>query len=258
MAYKVIIPARYNSSRLPGKPLLDLAGKPMLAHVIAKAQVSGAEEILVATDDSRIQAAAKNFGIEACMTSIEHTSGTDRIAEVISQRGYPDQTIIVNVQGDEPLLPAQLIAQVAADLAAHPKADAATLRVPISNQEELFNPNIVKVVCNAAGYALYFSRAPIPWDRENFTSENDSPTKSILWPCYRHIGLYAYRAQFLRHYSTLSICKLEQTEQLEQLRILYHGGYIHVAIAQEIPIPGIDTPTDLERVRNILVQNRKA
>lgn len=256
MSYKVIIPARYGSSRLPGKPLLDLAGKPMLVHVIEKAKESGAEEVLVATDDIRIQTVAKNFDTEVCMTSTEHGSGTDRLAEVASQRNYPDQTIIVNVQGDEPLLPSQLIAQVAADLEAHPEADVATLSVNIANHDELFNPHIVKVICDAKGYALYFSRAPIPWDRENFTSKNDNfwPTPC---PYYRHIGLYAYRARTLRYYSKLPACALEQAEHLEQLRILYHGGRIHVAIALATPAPGIDTPADLERVRQFLTQTPK-
>jgi 3-deoxy-manno-octulosonate cytidylyltransferase (CMP-KDO synthetase) len=251
MFYKVIIPARYGSSRLPGKPLLDLAGKPMLVHVIERAEESGAEEVLVATDDTRIQAIANEFGIEACMTSTEHCSGTDRLAEVASQRCYPDQTIIVNVQGDEPLLPSQLITQVATNLEAHPEADVATLGVNITSYNELFDPHIVKVVRDAKGYALYFSRAPIPWDRENFASENDNfwPTP---WPYYRHIGLYAYRARFLRCYSKLPACALEQAEHLEQLRILYHGGRIHVAIALTSPTPGIDTLADLERVRRFL------
>jgi 3-deoxy-manno-octulosonate cytidylyltransferase (CMP-KDO synthetase) len=251
MSYKVIIPARYGSSRLPGKPLLDLAGKPMLVHVIERAKESGAEEVLVATDDVRIQAIAKDFGIEACMTSTEHCSGTDRLAEVASQRNYPDQTIIVNVQGDEPLLPSQLITQVATDLEAHPEADVATLGVNITSYNELFDPHIVKVVRDAKGYALYFSRAPIPWDRENFASENDNfwPTP---WPYHRHIGLYAYHARFLQCYSKLSACALEQAEHLEQLRILYYGGRIHVAAALAAPAPGIDTLADLERVRRFL------
>jgi 3-deoxy-manno-octulosonate cytidylyltransferase (CMP-KDO synthetase) len=256
MPYKVIIPARYGSSRLPGKPLLDLAGKPMLVHVIEKAKESGAEEVLVATDDVRIQAVAKDFDIEVCMTSAEHSSGTDRLAEVASQRNYPDQTIIVNVQGDEPLLPSQLIAQVAANLEAHPEADVATLSVNITSHDELFDPHIVKVVCDAKGYALYFSRAPIPWDRENFASKNDN-FGSTSWHYYRHIGLYAYRARTLRYYSKLPACALEQAEHLEQLRILYHGGRIHVAIALAIPAPGIDTPADLERVRQFLTQTPK-
>jgi 3-deoxy-manno-octulosonate cytidylyltransferase (CMP-KDO synthetase) len=247
MSYKVIIPARYGSSRLPGKPLLDLAGKPMLLHVVEKAMESGAEEVLVATDDTRIRAIAKEFGIEACMTSTEHCSGTDRLAEVVSQRSYPDQTLIVNVQGDEPFLPSQLIAQVAADLETHPEADVATLSVNITSRDELFDPHIVKVVRDTKGYALYFSRAPIPWDRENFASNNSFwPT---LWPYYRHIGLYAYRARFLRCYPKLPVCALEQAEHL------YHGKRIHVAVALVIPTPGIDTLADLERARQFLAQS---
>ncbi|QBQ54297.1 3-deoxy-manno-octulosonate cytidylyltransferase [Nitrosococcus wardiae] len=252
MPYKVIIPARYNSSRLPGKPLLDLAGKPMLLHVIKKAQESGAEEILVATDDRRIEAIVKDYGIQVCMTSTAHSSGTERLAEVVVQQGYSDQTLIVNVQGDEPLLPPSLIAQAAKDLEIHSQADVATLSVNIASRKELFNPNIVKVVRDAQGYALYFSRAPIPWAREDFAAENMIwPTS---WPYYRHIGLYAYRAGFLRRYPQLPTCPLEQAEHLEQLRVLYHGGRIHVAVANRVPPPGVDTRADLEQTRQLLAQ----
>jgi 3-deoxy-manno-octulosonate cytidylyltransferase (CMP-KDO synthetase) len=250
LSYKVIIPARYGSTRLPGKPLLDLAGKPILQHVIEKAQESGAEEVVVATDDHRIQTVANSFGADVCMTSAKHRSGTDRLAEVIIQRGYPDSTIIVNVQGDEPLLPPQLITQVAEDLKIHSKAEVTTLCTDVTGREELFDPHTVKVVRDAQGYALYFSRAPIPWAREDFTTEKAIwPTP---WPYYRHIGLYAYRVSFLRRYPHLAIPPLEQAEHLEQLRVLYHGGRIHVAIAQTVPTPGIDTPTDLERMRQFL------
>ncbi|ADE16443.1 3-deoxy-D-manno-octulosonate cytidylyltransferase [Nitrosococcus halophilus Nc 4] len=252
MPYKVIIPARYGSSRLPGKPLLDLAGKPMLLHVVEKAQESGAEEILVATDDRRIEAIVKGWGIQVCMTSTEHSSGTERLAEVVAQQDYSNQTLIVNVQGDEPLLPPSLIAQAAKDLELHPEADVATLSVNIANREELFNPNIVKVVRDAQGYALYFSRAPIPWAREDFAAENRIwPTS---WPYYRHLGLYTYRAGFLRSYPQLPPCPLEQAERLEQLRVLYHGGRIHVAVADVIPPPGVDTQADLEQARQLLAQ----
>jgi 3-deoxy-manno-octulosonate cytidylyltransferase (CMP-KDO synthetase) len=248
--YKVIIPARYGSSRLPGKPLLDLAGKPMLQHVIERAQESGAEEVVVATDDRRIETVAKSFGADVCMTSTEHRSGTDRLAEVIIQRGYSASTLIVNVQGDEPLLPSQLIRQVAENLSVHSEADITTLCAKITHHEELFDPNAVKVVRDTQGYALYFSRAPIPWAREDFTVTTVNwPTP---WPYYRHIGLYAYRVSFLQRYPHLAISPLEQAEHLEQLRVLYHGGRIHVAITQTIPAPGIDTLADLERVRQFL------
>lgn len=255
MSYKVIIPARYSSSRLPGKPLLDLAGKPLLQHVVEKAQASSAEEVLVATDDMRVKAVATGFGIKVCMTSSEHHSGTDRLAEVVVQQNYPDHTIIINVQGDEPLLPPQLIGQVAEELKTHAKADIATLCVNITTQEELFDPHIVKVIRDNQGYALYFSRAPIPWAREQFTTEH--PAWPTPWPYYRHIGLYAYRAGFLRRYPHLTACPLEKAEHLEQLRALYHGGRIHVAISHRAPPPGVDTFTDLERVRQILVPNRE-
>ena len=253
LSYKVIIPARYGSSRLPGKPLLDLAGKPMLQHVVEKAWESGAEEVVVATDDHRIQTVAKSFGADVCMTSAEHRSGTDRLAEVIAQRSYPVSDLIVNVQGDEPLLPPQLIKQVAANLGAHSGADVATLCTRITHHAELFNPNAVKVVRDTQGYALYFSRAPIPWAREDFTATAINwPTP---WPYYRHIGLYAYRVGFLQRYPHLAIPSLEQAEHLEQLRVLYHGGRIHVAITKLMPTPGIDTAADLERVRQLLASS---
>ncbi|ADJ27218.1 3-deoxy-manno-octulosonate cytidylyltransferase [Nitrosococcus watsonii] len=256
MSYKVIIPARYGASRLPGKPLLDLAGKPMLLYVVEKAQKSGAGEVLVATDDRRIEAIAQGHGVQVCMTSIQHDSGTNRLAEVVTHKDYPDQTIIINVQGDEPLLPPSLIAQTAEDLETHPEADIATLCVPIANQEELFDPNIVKVVRDTQGYALYFSRAPIPWAREDFAAKTTESSWPTSCPYYRHIGLYAYRAGFLRRYPRLPASPLEQAECLEQLRVLYHGGRIHVAIAGTIPPPGVDTLADLERVRQLLAQEK--
>lgn len=250
MPYKVIIPARYSSSRLPGKPLLNIAGKPMLQHVVEKARASNAEEVLVATDDVRVEAMAIRFGVEVCMTSPEHRSGTERLAEVVNQQGYPNQTIIVNVQGDEPLLPPPLIAQVADDLEAYPNADVATLCVSMACRKEVFDPHIVKVVRDGQGYALYFSRAPIPWAREEFAAEDTA--SSLSWPYYRHIGLYAYRAGFLRRYAGFAASPPEQAEHLEQLRVLYHGGRIHVAIAQVAPPAGVDTPADLSRVRKLL------
>ncbi|CAB1276890.1 3-deoxy-manno-octulosonate cytidylyltransferase [Candidatus Nitrosacidococcus tergens] len=248
MFYKVIIPARYNSSRLPGKLLLDLGGKPILSHVIENAKKSNADEVLVATDDLRIAEVAKKHNIDVCMTSSSHNSGTDRIAEVVSQQMYPDETIIVNVQGDEPFLPFQLIDQVATDLAQHPSADVSTLSSEINNDKNLFDPHVVKVVCNAKNYALYFSRAPIPWDRENFPDKKDNLSKIY----HRHIGLYAYRSQFLSNYIQFSPCSLEKIECLEQLRILYYGGSIHVTPAIITHAPGIDTFSDLERAKESL------
>ncbi|CAH9019285.1 3-deoxy-manno-octulosonate cytidylyltransferase [Candidatus Nitrosacidococcus sp. I8] len=248
MSYKVIIPARYNSSRLPGKLLLDLGGQPILSHVIENAKKSSADEVLVATDDLRIAEVAKKHNIEVCITSSSHNSGTDRIAEVVSQRKYLNETIIVNVQGDEPFLPFQLIDQVAKDLAQNPEADVSTLSIEIDSDKDLFDPHVVKIVCNAKNYALYFSRAPIPWDRENFPNKKNNLPKIYS----RHIGLYAYRAKLLSNYTQLSPCFLEKIEHLEQLRILYYGGSIHVAPATIIPAPGIDTPYDLERARESL------
>lgn len=250
VSFKVVIPARYASTRLPGKPLLSIAGRPMLAHVYERALRAGASEVIIATDDARVRDAARGFGARVVMTSAQHRSGTERVAEIIGASGEPDTAIVVNVQGDEPLLPPALVRQVAANLAARPEADVATLCTPIASVQELFDPGVVKVVLDQHGYALYFSRAPIPWHREGFASELREFSATIPW--FRHIGLYAYRAGFLLRYVGTPSCALEEAEALEQLRVLWFGGRVHVAAAAERPGPGVDTLEDLERVRALL------
>ncbi len=244
--FYVIIPARYASTRLPGKPLLEIAGKPMLQHVFERAQASGAQRVMIATDDARIETAAKAFDADVYLTSAEHVSGTDRIAEVARQCQLPDDAIIVNMQGDEPCLPPVLIQQVAQALAQHPQAAVATLCEAIQDETQIFNPNVVKVVCNQAGFALYFSRAPVPWGRENFAA--NTPLISHNGH-FRHIGLYAYRADFLQKLTQLPMAPLETDEALEQLRVLYQGYSIYVAQAAEPPGQGVDTAEDLAQVR---------
>ena len=251
MSFKIIIPARYASTRLPGKPLLDIAGKPMIQHVYERAIESEATQVIIATDDERIQQAAKSFGAQVCMTQANHPSGTDRLAEVAALYQFTDDDIIVNVQGDEPCLPAQLINQVAADLAQHPQADIATLYSQITQEKQVFDPNVVKVVMDAEGYALYFSRAPIPWMRDHFDQQSTLPPEL---PHYRHIGLYGYRVSFLTHYAELSPCTLEQEESLEQLRALFHGKKIHLTKAGINPGHGVDTAEDLAEARMLLGQ----
>jgi 3-deoxy-manno-octulosonate cytidylyltransferase (CMP-KDO synthetase) len=246
MSFTVVIPARYQSSRLPGKPLVDIGGKTMIQRVYEQALLSGAENVIVATDDIRVESEVKKFGAQLCMTSSTHESGTERLAEVVERMTIPNDHIVVNVQGDEPLIPPSNIAQVAENLAKS-KAPMSTLAVEIDNEEEAFNPNVVKVVRDEAGYALYFSRASIPWDRENFPE-----TSSTLNPMLRHIGIYAYRAGFINRYINWKASPLEQIECLEQLRVLYYGEKIHVDIAREFPPSGVDTPEDLEIVRRLV------
>ncbi|MDN3555659.1 3-deoxy-manno-octulosonate cytidylyltransferase [Halomonas maura] len=241
-----VIPARFASTRLPGKPLLEIAGEPMVAHVWRQAQASAAARVVVATDDERIRAAMAGVGAEVVMTRDDHPSGTDRLAEVAERLGLPDEAVVVNVQGDEPLLPPALIDQVAGRLFADPGASIATLAEPIGDVETLFNPNAVKVVRALSGRALYFSRAPIPWDREAFASRPEL-LETDAW--LRHIGLYAYRVGFLAEYRDWSPSPLEQLEQLEQLRALHHGHAIQVALASQPHPAGVDTAEDLERVR---------
>jgi 3-deoxy-manno-octulosonate cytidylyltransferase (CMP-KDO synthetase) len=251
MAFKIIIPARYASTRLPGKPLLDIAGKPMIQHVYERAIESLATEVIIATDDKRIKQIAENFDAKVCMTKADHPSGTDRLAEVATLYHFDDDDIIINVQGDEPCLPAQLINQVANDLIQHPEADMATLYSPIKLEKQVFDPNIVKVITDQQGYALTFSRAPIPWLRDHFQKENPLPGKL---PHKRHIGLYGYRASFLKQYAELIPCDLEQAESLEQLRALYHGKKIHLTEAKIDPGHGVDTAEDLTLARTLLGQ----
>ncbi len=252
--YKVVIPARYASTRLPGKPLRELLGKPMLQYVFEAASVCKAAEVVVATDDARIETAARDFGADVCLTAAEHASGTDRLAEVVARRGWPDDAIVVNVQGDEPLMPPALIDQVARDLADNPDAAIATIATPLVAAGEFFDTNVVKVVTDKAGFALYFSRAPIPWDRDLL--HDDVRALPIGIVALRHIGIYAYRVGYLRRYAEMRPCPLEQAEQLEQLRALWYGERIHVAQAGQRPGPGVDTEEDLHIVEQLL-QARK-
>jgi 3-deoxy-manno-octulosonate cytidylyltransferase (CMP-KDO synthetase) len=248
MKFKVVIPARYASTRLPAKPLLDLGGKPMVVRVAERALLSGAEEVWVATDHAEVKAAAELHGLSVLLTRADHPSGTDRLAEIVEQRGWSDDTIVVNVQGDEPLIDPLLIAQTARQLA-DSGADIATVAHPIGDAADFFNPNIVKVVCTEAGDALYFSRAPIPYARDHFAHEAGGETLPAGLPAYRHVGLYAYRVHFLRAYAKLTPSPLEGFEALEQLRALWHGFRISVAIADHLPAAGVDTPEDAQRMQ---------
>lgn len=247
MSFVAVIPARFASTRLPGKPLKMIGDKPMIVHVLDRARESGAERVIVATDHQDVARAIEKAGGEVCMTRADHQSGTERLAEVVDICGFSDDTIIVNVQGDEPMIPPVIIRQVAENVATR-SAGMATLAVPVTTAEEVFNPNAVKVVMDAEGYALYFSRAPIPWDRERFSVSQHSIGDQFL----RHIGLYGYRAGFIRRYVSWAPSPLEQIEMLEQLRVLWYGEKIHVAVALEVPGTGVDTPEDLERVRQAM------
>jgi 3-deoxy-manno-octulosonate cytidylyltransferase (CMP-KDO synthetase) len=247
VTFTVLIPARYSSARLPGKPLLEIAGKPMVVRVAERAQASGADRVLIATDDERIRAAAVEHGIDAMLTRGDHATGTDRLAEAAAELKLDDRAIVVNVQGDEPLLEPALIRGVAEELRTHADASIATACHPIEDPEEAFNPNVVKVVLDREGYALYFSRATIPWARDGFAATRHK--LPIGLPVYRHYGLYAYRCGFLRHYPSLAPAPIERFEALEQLRALWHGYRIAVRVAQGTPAPGVDTPQDLVRVR---------
>lgn len=250
IAFTVVIPARYASSRLPGKPLQDIAGKPMVQHVWEQAKKSAASRVVIATDDARIVEACQAFGAEVLLTDPGHNSGTDRLAEVATQLQLTPDAIVVNVQGDEPLIPPAIIDQVAANLAAHPEAGIATLAEPIDSIETLFNPNAVKVSSDINGLALTFSRAPLPWARDALARSLDELPAGV--PYRRHIGIYAYRAGFLHDFVAWGPCLLEDTECLEQLRALWHGVRIHVADALQSPPAGVDTPEDVERVRRLL------
>lgn len=238
MSFRVIIPARYDAARLPGKPLADIHGKPMLQHTFEKARASGADAVYVATDDPRIEQAAAGFGAEVIMTSPGHRSGTDRIQEAVAALGLPDEQIIVNVQADEPLIPPAVIDQVANDLAAHQDAGIATLCEPVTRQAEISDPSAVKVVLNKDGYALYFSRATIPYQ-----------ASASAGNCYRHIGVYAYRVATLNAFVSWPVSELEVAEKLEQLRALNNGVLIHVAVSSQSIPAGVDTEKDLEAVR---------
>ena len=244
-----VIPARFASSRLPGKPLAEIAGRPMVAHVWQRACESRASRVVVATDDARIEQAMLAEGAEVVMTRADHPSGTDRRGVVAERRGLAPDAVLVNVQGDEPLIPPTLIDQVADRLFDDPEASIATLAEPIAAVEALFNPNVVKVVRALSGRALYFSRAPIPWDRDAFAARPEL-LETDAW--LRHIGLYAYRAGFLAEYRDWLPAPLEQLEQLEQLRALHHGHAIQVAVARESHPAGVDTAEDLTRIRALL------
>ena len=248
--FKVVIPARYGSTRLPGKPLRVIAGKPMVEHVWDRARESGAEQVVIATDDARIADAAEAFGATVCMTRADHGTGTDRLAEVVESLSWPDETIVVNVQGDEPLMPPALVRHVAMDLAAHELARIATAATPIHSVAEYFDPNVVKVVIDQAGYALYFSRAPIPWDRDRLADGRQALPEGLA--PLRHIGLYAYRAGFLRAFARMAPTRLETIECLEQLRALWSGERIHVLEIAQHPGPGVDTERDIALVEDAM------
>jgi len=241
-SFAAVIPARYASTRFPGKPLADLGGKPMVVRVCERARASGADPVCVATDDARIADAVRKHGFDARMTRAGHASGTERIAEAAVQLGLADEAIVVNVQGDEPLIAPQLIAKVAATLERNPQASVATACHPIHDAAEFASPNVVKAVLNAKGEALYFSRAGIPHPRSGAPQ------------ALRHVGIYAYRVGFLKRYASLAPSALEATEQLEQLRVLWHGEHIAVHLADHAPGPGVDTPEDLARVRALFTR----
>jgi 3-deoxy-manno-octulosonate cytidylyltransferase (CMP-KDO synthetase) len=252
--FRIVIPARYASERLPGKVLLPIGGKPMLQWVYERAAGAGALEVLIATDDERIARAARAFGAAAVMTAATHASGTDRIAQVARAGGWAADEIVVNLQGDEPLMPAALVRQVAALLESAPRADIATLATPVVSVAELLDPNAVKVVCDAGGCALYFSRAPIPWNRagaaSGVASQNDASGAR------RHLGLYAYRVGALLRIAALAPSALEMRERLEQLRAVENGFKVRVADALEPPGPDVNTLADLERVGALLTAAR--
>ena len=247
----IVIPARYASTRLPGKLLLDVAGKPLIQRVYECAVKSGATRVIIAADDERIEKAVEKFGAMVCRTSPKHRSGTDRIAEVIDKLAIGAEETVVNLQGDEPLMPATLIDEVAKKLAECDDAVVATACHPLRDHQSLINPNVVKVVCDKNGYALYFSRAAIPWPRDAMTPPYDKPVEA-----YRHIGVYAYRAGFVKRFASWPPCPLEAVEQLEQLRVLWHGERIVVHVAREMPEAGVDTQEDLDRVRRIFSNRR--
>ena len=246
-AFLVVIPARYASSRLHAKPLADIGGKPMVVHVAERARESGAKAVWVATDHQEVYDAVRRHGHQALMTRADHATGTDRIAEAAQQLGLADSEIVVNVQGDEPLIAPELIREVVQSLVEHGDASIATACHPIADAESLLNPNVVKVVLDHSGHALYFSRAPIPYPRDSFAINQSALPQGL--PSYRHIGIYAYRARYLHLYQRLEPVALERFEALEQLRALWHGHRIAVAVTAHAPEAGVDTAEDLERVR---------
>ncbi len=250
MSFTIIIPARFESSRLPGKPLMDIHGKPMIQWTWERAKEAGAKRVIIATESQGVKQACLDFGAEVLLTSPDHQSGTERIAEVIDLAGISGDEILVNVQGDEPMLPAELIHQVAEGLENHPEISMATLCEPIEDIETVFDPNAVKVCRDVANRAINFSRAPLPWSRDTFAEEPKSLPDN--WAYKRHIGLYAYRAGFVKQYVTWPECELEHVEKLEQLRVLWHGEKILVLDAHCDAGVGVDTEADLQRVRSLL------
>ena len=255
MDYRIVIPARYASSRLPGKPLLPIAGRPMILRVWDRAIACGATSTVIATDDERIAEVTRSAGAETVMTSPDHPSGTDRLAEVVERLGYADETVVVNLQGDEPLIPPAVPGRLARALLDHPGAGIATMVTPLRSAEDLFDPNVVKVVVRDDGFAAYFSRAPIPWVRDRFAKgglASDPLPEGV--PFLRHLGLYAYRASTLRRLVKEPTQPIEEAERLEQLRALCLGIPIHVSTLVEPPGHGVDTLEDLERVSRLFAE----
>ena len=247
--FVVVIPARYASTRLPGKPLADIAGRPMILHVADRAREAGAKQVVIATDSEEIRKACTAEGVNVVMTSVRHQSGTDRINEAAAALGLDDGDIVVNVQGDEPLMPAENIRQVA-ELAAEADVDIATLHVPVAGLRDFLDPNVVKLVCAENGNALYFTRAPVPWHRD---AEHDTEGRQTAFEgAVRHLGIYAYRVASLRRFSAASPCALEIIEKLEQLRALWLGMTIRTAPAARAPARGVDTQEDLDAVRRLV------
>ncbi|MFZ9035519.1 MAG: 3-deoxy-manno-octulosonate cytidylyltransferase [Francisellaceae bacterium] len=247
MARHIIIPARLKSTRLPNKPLLDIAGKPMIMHVYQRALQCGFDSVTVATDSKEIADVISSINAKVCMTDVNHATGTDRLAETVDKLKLKEDDIIVNIQGDEPLIPLENVKEVADLLADKPEASVATLCELIEDEEEIFNSNVVKVVMDKDGFALYFSRAPIPWQRGYFEQK-----QALTGQTYRHIGLYAYRVGFLRRFAEMEPSRLESLESLEQLRVLWQGEKIAVATAKTKTPPGVDTIEDLEKIRGLM------
>lgn len=252
VSFRVVIPARYGASRLPGKPLREVAGRALVSHVLDVGRRAGAAEVVVATDDERVREAVRAEDAAAVMTRPDHPSGTDRLAEVAAMLQWPDDAIVVNLQGDEPLLPPQLLSTLARSLEDRPRAGIATMATPIVHAEDVFAPSVVKVVTDDAGFASYFSRAPIPWVRGTFARGQVAASLPDGVPFLRHLGLYAYRAATLRRLAATPPSAYERAESLEQLRALAMGVPIHVTRVPEAPPHGVDTEQDLERVRAAL------
>ena len=249
--FNVVIPARFASTRLPGKPLRLIAGKPMIVRVCERAEASGAQAVWVATDDTRIATVVEEAGYDALLTRPDHQNGAERIAEVVTRLDWPDETLVVNLQGDEPLMPSRYLAELASHLAGQTRAHAATLAAPFQDVEALRSPHAVKVVLDHQHYALYFSRAPVPWHRDGWSWQPESLSDQH----WRHIGLYAYTAGFLRRYAAMGPSPLERLESLEQLRLLWYGEAIAVKIVHDMPEGGVDTEADLQRVDRLLTRS---